>query len=261
MQIFEVDRERILSYERHMNSTVWHESRFTDHWLGTAELYSYRKLTFESDKLPALSGLASYFGERHGQEYYAGIFSGSIAETLLWAPYRPGCLSRSAKYIAPSWSWTSLIGPIKMKAPLLPEEESDSPRGRSVPKSAIEDVRFSLSPEGQNLHGRLKDGKMELTGWLKNAQMCQMESEAHLLMALEADGKAMASFVLDLAEYAPAPSSTDEVECLATLQSDENVIVLRKVRNSKEYERIGMAQVDPEWFRAGVARKERITII
>ena len=244
-----------------MNSTVWHESHFADHWLGTAELYSYRNLTFESDKLPALSGLASYFSERHGQEYYAGIFSGSIAEALLWAPYHPGCLSRPAKYIAPSWSWTSLIGRIKMKAPLLPKEGSDSLRGGSVPKSALEDVRFSLSPEGQNPYGRLKDGLMELTGWLKNAQMCRMKNEAHLLMTLQADGKAMASFVLDLAEYAPAPSSAEEVECLAVLQGNENVIVLKKVRNSTEYERIGLALVDPEWFRVGGARKKRITVI
>ena len=244
-----------------MEPTVWHESHFTDHWLGTAELYSYRKLTFESDKLPALSGLASHFSERHGQDYYAGIFSGSIAEALLWAPYSPGCLSRPAKYIAPSWSWTSLMGRIKLKVPSPPEEGSDSPRGGSVPKSALEDVRFSLSPEGQNLHGQLKGGKMELTGWLKNAQMCRMESKAHLLMTLQTDGKTMASFILDLAEYAPAPSSPEEVECLAALQGDENVIVLRKVSNSKEYERIGIASVDPEWFRAGRARKERIAVI
>lgn len=46
---------------------------FIDHWLGLAECYSERDLTYESDKLPALSGLTTHFGQLHKQEYYAGI--------------------------------------------------------------------------------------------------------------------------------------------------------------------------------------------
>ena len=67
---------------------------FIDHWLGLAERYSERDLTYESDKLPALSGLATHFGQLHKQEYHAGIFSGAIAETLLWRPTMPGGLQK-----------------------------------------------------------------------------------------------------------------------------------------------------------------------
>lgn len=231
---------------------------FNDHWLGSVEDYSNRQLTFESDKLPALSGLASYFRERHGQEYYAGIFSGSIAEGLLWAPSLPGCLSRPANYIAPSWSLASLIGPIRMKVPSQPRDNSLN--DASVIESALEDVCFKIFPEGQNRYGRLKGGKMELTGWIKNAEMCRKDSEDLLLMSLHADGKSMATFILDLPEYSPSPSSTQEVQCLYVLQGNENVLVLRKTRNFKEYERIGIAAIDPEWFCTGNARKEYIMI-
>jgi hypothetical protein len=73
---------------------------FIDHWLGLAMRYSGRSLTYESDKLPALSGLATYFSELHKQKYYAGIFSGAIAETLLWSSATPGGL-RSQDDILP----------------------------------------------------------------------------------------------------------------------------------------------------------------
>lgn len=63
--------------------------------------------------LPALSGIAAHFSTRHKQDYYAGIFSGSILEGLLWKPAYAGCLSRPDNYVAPSWSWASLRGPIK----------------------------------------------------------------------------------------------------------------------------------------------------
>lgn len=254
MPIFEVERERIMSSKRYMNSIAYHEGHFTDHWLGIAIMFSQRSLTFETDRLPALSGLASFFSDQHGQEYHAGIFSGSIAETLLWAPYYPGCLSRPPKYIAPSWSWVALLGLIKMKAPS--EEESGSSS-----RSAIEDIRFNLSPEGLNPYGQLKKGNMELTGRLITAKMRSMRMEAPLLMVLEADGKTMASFPLDLAEYIPLPPSPDEVKVLAVLRDNENVLVLRKVKGSKEYERMGIAEVDPGWFDSGIARKERITIV
>ena len=152
-----------------------------------------------------------------------------------------------------------MIGSIKMLAPQqIPDNITNN-----VPliKSALEDVRFKLSPEGQNSYGRLKGGHMEVTGWLKRAKMSRQNVEAHFLMDLYADSQLMGSFTLDLAEYAPTAKSTQEVECLCALHGHENVLVLRKSRNLEEYERIGIATVDPAWFGERNTRKERITII
>jgi len=80
-------------------------------------MYSERSLTFEGDRLPALSGIAHFLADRHGQEYYAGIFSGSIAKGLLWAPWKELARPTKANYTAPSWSWLAGIGRIKMKTP------------------------------------------------------------------------------------------------------------------------------------------------
>ncbi|KAE9376008.1 HET-domain-containing protein, partial [Stipitochalara longipes BDJ] len=107
-------RDVILDLKKADESKSWKDQFFSDHWFGTAEMYSERTFTFETDKLPGLSGLASHLSQRHGKSYYAGIFSDSIADGLLWSPARPGCLFRtdSTSYIAPSWSWLSAHGSI-----------------------------------------------------------------------------------------------------------------------------------------------------
>jgi len=255
MQVLEVNRDIKTDSQRIQGTNSWEDTFFVDHWLGIAENFSVKDLTFESDKLPALSGMASYFCQRHGQEYFAGLLSGSIAEGLLWRPYSHGSLSRPIEYIAPTWSWTSLKGRIKIVAPL------QSSRGSPRSKHVIEDIKFELLPEGNNPYGRLKGGRMKITGLMMKAEMCRENDNANLLMRLRVGARSLAQFVLDLAEFAPAPLSVEEVACLYVLEDEENVLVLRKSRNLEEYERIGIATVDPAWFHNGGAKKERITIV
>ncbi|KAE9373105.1 HET-domain-containing protein [Stipitochalara longipes BDJ] len=255
MQVLEVNRDIKTDSQSMQTTEDWEDTLFVDHWLSIAEIFSTKDLTFESDKLPAISGLASYFCRRHGQEYFAGLLSGSIAEGLLWRPYSPGSLSRPTEYTAPTWSWTSLKGRIKMIAPSQPS------RGSLGLKCAIEDIKFELLPEGKNPYGRLKDGRMKVTGLVIKAEMCRENDNANLLMRLRVGTRSLASFHLDLAEFAPAPLSIEEVACLYVLEHEESVLVLRKTRNLTEYERIGIAPVDPAWFHDGGATKERITIV
>lgn len=99
---------------------------------------------------------------------------------------------------------------------------------------------------------------MEVTGWSKTAKIIHQNADAHLLMNLRADSKAMGSFTLDLAEYAPTAMLTQDVECLCVLHGQEHVLVLRRSRDLEEYVRIGIATIDPAWFTKGNARKRRI---
>ena len=46
MQIFDVNRDLKSNFERYRDSKGWADACFSDHWLGSAEQYSYRKLTF-----------------------------------------------------------------------------------------------------------------------------------------------------------------------------------------------------------------------
>ncbi|KAH8883561.1 HET-domain-containing protein, partial [Thozetella sp. PMI_491] len=93
-------------------------------WTRAVEEYSSRKLTFQRDKLPALSGVARTIAERHsaarpGLEYCAGLWNWRWYEQLMWAaesPTKPTptpAATSETAYVAPSWSWASANGPVK----------------------------------------------------------------------------------------------------------------------------------------------------
>lgn len=80
--------------------------------------YGNRKLTFPSDKMPALSGIAKVYADMLDDEYVAGIWRRYMIEEMCWAigerphpPYRPA-LEVDNDYRAPSWSWASVDGEI-----------------------------------------------------------------------------------------------------------------------------------------------------
>jgi hypothetical protein len=85
-----------------------------DAWWRLVENYSCRYLSYQSDKLPAIQGLAQYFFDRHEDVYLAGIWRSDLLNHLSW--FR--CIRRGApsnivnEYRAPSWSWAAVDGEV-----------------------------------------------------------------------------------------------------------------------------------------------------
>ncbi|KAK3387814.1 heterokaryon incompatibility protein-domain-containing protein [Podospora didyma] len=76
-------------------------------WRGLLSRYSGLRLTYESDRLPALSGLAKLWHETKGAgQYLAGFWREDILESMTWKV--EGLCRRSEEYRAPSWSPFSL---------------------------------------------------------------------------------------------------------------------------------------------------------
>ena len=73
---------------------------------GLVELYSYRSLTYGSDKLPAFTGIASCLHETLGTPYLAGIWASDIVNGLLWKPELSEC-KHVKPFRAPTWSWAA----------------------------------------------------------------------------------------------------------------------------------------------------------
>jgi len=84
-------------------------------WDHIVHQFTQRHLTYDSDRLPALSGIAKtiYYTGALGR-YFAGLWEARLAEGLLWfvnpatvgfAPLPP-----SRSLTAPSWSWASVKG-------------------------------------------------------------------------------------------------------------------------------------------------------
>jgi hypothetical protein len=115
-------------------------------WFKMVEDYSRRQLSFISDKLPAISGMASKLQPLIKAEYLAGMWSNDI-ESFLWQtdndmpretwervvrrPHRiywddpvngPVKLKNSAAYIAPSWSWASRLTGVSWSMKPMVEE-------------------------------------------------------------------------------------------------------------------------------------------
>jgi hypothetical protein len=90
-----------------------------DNWMDIVQQYTKLQLTFQSDRLIAISGIAQQRQETHGDVYLAGLWRKDLVQQLLWRPksltgQRLG-ISNSVMgrdYVAPSWSWASFNGPV-----------------------------------------------------------------------------------------------------------------------------------------------------
>ncbi|KAI0096103.1 heterokaryon incompatibility protein-domain-containing protein [Nemania sp. FL0031] len=84
-------------------------------WATVLTFYQIRKLSKDSDKLPALSGIASIYAAATDDTYKAGLWGRSLLHDLCWYNYwdyddrRPLLVGkRPAHPRAPSWSWASI---------------------------------------------------------------------------------------------------------------------------------------------------------
>ncbi|RYP65127.1 hypothetical protein DL769_006406 [Monosporascus sp. CRB-8-3] len=87
-------------------------------WEAIVEEYSSKELTFMTDKLPAISGLAEIVQTCVKTEYCFGIWRDQLQRQLLWKHL--GRIvearieyARQAKRRAPSWSWASVDGKVE----------------------------------------------------------------------------------------------------------------------------------------------------
>ncbi|KAH8769274.1 heterokaryon incompatibility protein-domain-containing protein, partial [Hyaloscypha finlandica] len=78
-------------------------------WTDLVEEFSRRILTYDSDRLTAMAGVASSVAQRNGNIYCAGVWLQNMPDELLFE--RKDAKSPS-EYIAPSWSWAALNGPV-----------------------------------------------------------------------------------------------------------------------------------------------------
>lgn len=113
-------RSHFLSTMRGMNIMLWYKMVME---------YAGRDLTYQSDKLIALSALARKFSTLVKEEYIAGLWMekdfirAQLGWELLWSrggraavPCLGDCCREKFKYDVPSWSWASVDGGIYLSA-------------------------------------------------------------------------------------------------------------------------------------------------
>ena len=77
-------------------------------WYQIVALYAKLKLTKQTDKLPAIAGIAQQIQSRTGDTYLSGLWQCDIQRGLHWWFNPPGVMVRPVTPRAPSWSWAGL---------------------------------------------------------------------------------------------------------------------------------------------------------
>jgi hypothetical protein len=139
--------------------------------------YSHYNITKKSDKLIAISGLARRFAralEHDSQDYTAGLWLSDLAFSLCWhgdtLPLTRGPPSHrpTEEYIAPSWSWASVSGYIRLLDPVLAKGYTDIGMEISVLCNEFQVVMEPIT--SNNPFGQVSSGKISLSGFIVPGQ-------------------------------------------------------------------------------------------
>jgi hypothetical protein len=126
-------------------------------WDLLVNTYSRTKLTKHTDKLVALGGLAESWQQQLDDEYLAGLWRTNLTRNLLWCVATRSELDdmpeRPATYVAPSWSWASIIGNI-----------TTLPAYINIRRSLVIVSDVVIEPTGPSKFAQAKAGYIELYG-------------------------------------------------------------------------------------------------
>ncbi|KAI1394353.1 HET-domain-containing protein [Hypoxylon trugodes] len=118
------------------------------------EQYSYRKLAFDSDKLPAFSGLAQRIHTVLPGQYIAGLWSCDFGRGLVWYE-QTGSSGHGPSYRAPSWSWAVTNVPITYQGVPLNSDRFEL-------KLLEHDLKYC---DPSNPYGEVKSGHVVVQGY------------------------------------------------------------------------------------------------
>lgn len=166
-----------------------------ENWFSIVEDYSQRNLTCDTDKLPALSGLAQSSTQLHGS-YFTGLFRMDMPSALLWRsqiihyPYeiQP---RRSNRYLAPTWSWAAVQGAITYDSQRL-DETVDSHRSGLIEHDFGCFTILDLAVEfvSNDIFGAVSGGSIRLAGRL-TASTVGLQALKEGSMTVNEDWKAL----------------------------------------------------------------------
>jgi len=166
-------KDRVVKLPENRNLKVIHGL-----WRTMVEDVSLLDLTYESDRLPALAGLASRFAKYfpRNERYLAGLWEGDLPRDLLWesggSEQMNGPTRIRDSNLGPSWSWVSLmwgrsgesISGMRWEYETKPKlaEWAGVKTYKQDPRVKI--ISASVTIEGQNKYGVVKEGCIIIEG-------------------------------------------------------------------------------------------------
>ncbi|EPE32141.1 hypothetical protein GLAREA_12223 [Glarea lozoyensis ATCC 20868] len=90
------------------------EPRFD--WQSIIEQFTSRKVTYDTDRLPAIAGVASSMKPYTPDDYLFGLWKSELFTNLLWSTFilGNGHSRRNNSQYAPTWSWASVTSLVSL---------------------------------------------------------------------------------------------------------------------------------------------------
>jgi hypothetical protein len=129
-------------------------------WYGLVGTYSKRQLTRNSDKLPAISGIARRMQPWIGDSYCAGMWRSDFVFGLIWAWNGAKAHTLNEQILSfnfPSWNWISLNDSVCW--PLL----RDRGRGGTNYKEIAQFKSISLGYSSKSVYGAIEKGAVVIS--------------------------------------------------------------------------------------------------
>ena len=203
-------------------------------WQKLVHEYSNRNLTQPTDKLPAFAAIAKAFGtllQLDPECYLAGLWDFDICMQLRWRrpddmPIGGWCRERHG----PTWSWSSLKGPVTFGHQRLP-------RGVNTLKLVRNECRIQWkSPEFK--YGEVQSARLVVNGFLRRATWMQGQLVGWHNTASD-------QIVLPLVAYWDSDEEAQEIWCLeinAFKQTSVGILLAKSTGDI--YRRLGYFEFD-----------------
>lgn len=148
------------------NIHTFNTEELTELWYGFVSGYSLKDLSVGSDRLPALSGVATLVSTRCQQKYIAGIWESSVAEGLTWMAISTSGIHNDdpikSERVLPSWSWASNNGLIWFLF------------HRDPWQSMIQVKNFYSRSKGSETSGQVLEARLTLKGLFRMVDLSQL---------------------------------------------------------------------------------------
>ncbi|KAF2124911.1 HET-domain-containing protein [Dothidotthia symphoricarpi CBS 119687] len=194
-------------------------------WLSARGEYSRRNITYQTDRLLAISAIAQEIGRVYQGRYLAGMWEHDLAVDLGWKvarEFNEGDETilprlRAKEYVAPSWSWASVDGSV--------ESYADNSGGETMDFQVVScDVELAVPGF---THGAVKSGVLAVKGrictcfwrWHPHAYLKSLKSHGSLATQHFPDSGGYWDFICGEATadaLEPELQHNTEVMCLAT---------------------------------------------
>jgi hypothetical protein len=151
-------KDDVLVADREAASTIWRLSQPSvahRYWTTLVSTYSERSLTVETDRLPALSGIASTIADVSKSTYIAGLWKEDLLQGLFWSRSTPSEVSLPGVYRGPTFSWARVDGPVYCS-------NRDRDWDEKEPEFKVEVLDADATVDGKNPFGRLTHAQIKI---------------------------------------------------------------------------------------------------